>query len=182
MSLKKTFQPLSSGKIYSTILLAGVDEEQKNKLSQSISKIAPKEFGYSVHIRSTSLLPLVENKRRPKIDFILFVINSENLVSFNWVVETLPQIDLELLSTGNVCIWVDDHNTKNRAVSFENITEIATTYSIPIISCLSEEDLENETIKVCKLIENSILFLGGGLLFKCLEFETVPSTLALENI
>ena len=134
-----------------TLLLLGADGVGKHDLARSMVDL---NLPFTLQVRTATSLPLPsdDNGGRPRIDFVVFVIDATNRKSFRIVQTALPLLDASYF-LGRCCFVVtgtDKHTSASMEV--EVITQLAKTYDSPLFFG-NMNDADNKTGLAGRILE-----------------------------
>lgn len=127
-----------------TILIVGAPGIGKHQLAKLLVSTSAE---ISVEVHTTTRLPLPEDKynTRPRIDFVIFMVDQTNRESFLVVKRSLSYLDFNY-TMGKMCfVLTAVNNTISRSVSLDAMMQLAETYCSQVLCC----DLQNSEEKHC---------------------------------
>ncbi|XP_077979432.1 centromere protein M-like [Glandiceps talaboti] len=115
-----------------TVLLVGVDGIGKHQLADAMLDL---NTTFNLHVRTTTNLPLPEEnaESRPKIDFVVFIIDMSKKNSFTMVESCVKLLDINYF-LGRVCFVIthaDKPNLQN--VSLQAVIGLCDAYDSPMV-------------------------------------------------
>ncbi|KAL5016222.1 hypothetical protein ScPMuIL_005811 [Solemya velum] len=149
MSLLRPLNKVPHGQ-NATVLIIGSEGVGKHDLAKAL---VDGDAECPVQIRTASILPLPEknDSERPRIDFVVFMVDLTRVESMKSVLNSLEQLDARY-SLGKSCFAITKVNDPDRrSVAIESLMEVSEAYGITAIF----GELETEEEKQC--LANRIL-------------------------
>ncbi|XP_078690947.1 centromere protein M-like [Branchiostoma floridae x Branchiostoma belcheri] len=128
-----------------TVLLVGSYGTGKQQLAKTMVDVCT-DTGLKLQVRTTTSLPLPEENThtRPRIDYIVFIIDLTNRLSFSTVKSAVQCVDVEYF-LGRACFVVTNaKGTSDQCVEMEEVSRLADMYNTMYICGATKEGHPDE--------------------------------------
>ncbi|XP_066291685.1 centromere protein M-like [Branchiostoma lanceolatum] len=137
-----------------TVLLVGSYGTGTQQLAKSMVDVCT-DTGLKLQVRTTTSLPLPEENTdtRPRIDYIVFIIDLTNRLSFSTVKSAVQCVDVEYF-LGRACFVVTNaKGTSDQCVEMEEVSRLADMYNtMYICGAIKEGDSDERTTLANRLL------------------------------
>jgi centromere protein M len=154
------------------VLIVGAPGVGKNQLARAILSL---ESSVTVEVRTTTCLPLPEENAfdRPRIDFVVMMIDLANRESYLLVKKSLQFLDISFF-LGKVCfVLTQVHNAVKQSVTAESVMDLADAYNSDWLSC-NLQDSDNRRWLAHQLLNKVKQSIG---LVNCNHMEVEATSL-----
>jgi len=131
----------------------GAPKAGKKTLAKVMLK---KSFKIFLKIHTASSLPLPEDAKRPRIDFLVFFVDMTNSKSLQNLQSYLLKVERDYFAQGRACVIANrvDLNPSH-AFTEEHLKEVTSIYGVPVFYCnfMNWRQLQTLSVRVYKTAE-----------------------------